>query len=37
MAFTDDLTFRAPTEEELLEVPLDEITRIQRARKAIMD
>ena len=37
MAFTDDMTFRELTEEELLAAPLDEISRIQRARKAVMD
>ena len=37
MAFTDDMTFRELTEEELKELPLDEVSRIQRARKAVMD
>lgn len=37
MAFTDDLGFRELTEEELGEIPLDQISRIQRARKAVMD
>jgi len=37
MAFTDDMTFRELTEEEIKEVPLVEVARIQRARKAVMD
>ena len=37
MVFTDDMTFRELTEEELLEVPLDELSQLQRARKVVMD
>lgn len=37
MAFADDLTFRAVTEEEIKEIPLDEISRFQRARKVVME
>ena len=35
MTFTDDLSFRDLTEEEILEVPLDEVSRFQNARKHI--
>lgn len=37
MTFTDDLSFRDLTEEEVLEVPLDVVSRFQRVRKAIME
>ena len=37
MTFADDLSFRDLTEEEILEVPLDEVSRFQNARKAIME
>jgi len=37
MAFADDLSYRELTEEEILEVPLDEISRIQNARKVAME
>lgn len=37
MAYTDDLTFRELTDEELAEVPLDQVSRIQRARKMAME
>jgi len=33
MTFADDLSYRELTEEELLEVPLDEVSQLQRARK----
>jgi len=35
MAFADDLSYRELTDEEVLEVPLDEVSRIQNARKRI--
>jgi len=35
MTFADDLSFRELTEEEILELPLDEISRFQIARKRI--
>jgi len=37
MAFADDLSYRELTEEELLEVPLDEVSHLQRARKIAME
>ena len=37
MTFTDDLSFRDLTEEEVLEVTLDVVSRFQRVRKAIME
>ena len=37
MAFSEDLTFRELTEEEITKVPLDEVSRFQRARKAAMN
>jgi len=35
MTFADDLSFRELTEEDILELPLDEISRFQSARKHI--
>lgn len=35
MAFADDLSYRELTEEEVLKVPLDEVSRLQNARKRI--
>jgi len=37
MTFADDLSFRDLTEEEVLEVPLDEVSRFQNARKKVME
>ncbi len=37
MTFNDDLTFRELTEEELLEVPLDQISHLQRALKTLIN
>lgn len=37
MTFADDLSYRELTEEELLEVPLDEVSQLQRARKRAME
>lgn len=36
MAFADDLSYRGLTEEEMDELDLFEISRIQRARKKVM-
>ena len=37
MAFADDLSYRGLTEKEMDELDLLEISRIQRARKTVMD
>ena len=37
MGFTDDMMLRELTEEELQEIPLDELSQLQRARKVVMD
>jgi len=37
MTFADDLSFRELTEEDILELPLDEVSRFQNARKKVME
>ena len=37
MAFTDELTLRKMTDDELMQMDLLEISRMQRARMAVME
>ena len=37
MVFADDLTFREIREDEILEVPLDQVSRLQRALTTLIN